>query len=100
MKRLGHDLTYVVAERQVFQDEESIYHSFLATHDGTVILDPLVTAQFYDRKRPYGILSAETSLFETTGPIEARPAGQPEAYPCSYSVTNIPALLSADSVAA
>jgi len=72
MRRMGReDLVYVAAEKQVWNDEPSFYHSFLTTKDGLTIIDPLETAQYFDYKLPYGIQRAQTSLFESNEAVKA-----------------------------
>lgn len=74
LHRLGTDYSYIAAEKQVWSDEPSFYHSFLISPDGKTVLDPLETAQYYSKNLAYGVYTLQEPLHNSRQPVEARDA--------------------------
>lgn len=71
LRRLGISLSYVAAEKQVWSDDSSFYHSFLVSADGKTIIDPLDTVQAYPTGLSHGVLTVSESFYSSKGPVTA-----------------------------
>ncbi len=67
--QLGVDYSYVAAEKRVWNDEPSFYHSFLVSKDGRTVIDPLDAAQYFSKGLPRGVLALPESLYESNAPL-------------------------------
>jgi hypothetical protein len=88
LERLGVDYSYVAAEKRIWNDEPTFYHSFLVSQDGKTVIDPLDAAQYFLKGLPRGVLALPESLYESNKPLVG--AESWSGREATYSLTKLP----------
>ena len=61
LAKLGVEVDYVTGHRQLWPDQDSVFHSFLVDQSGTLVLDPLDAAKSINTNLPFGVMISDTS---------------------------------------